>query len=379
MGRLAAALGVALVLTAASSAAAQFTPTVDVGLAVVHNTLGQQLGVMLLSPALRYGFSGGHMVASGAVSLFDDGRWGGQGAIASEIVLQRGTSALTELQLSAGGAGYPGFDGVGHVLAGVQISGALPRGGWRAASRLSAAQIGNFRYPGGTFEATTWRLWRAFTFSAAAAATLVQRSDTTFIAPTNFGPTRETTLLTDLSAAIRWSRGVSAIDLTAGRRFGRAFHVEGLWATLTGSLRLTPDLTITAGIGRQPADLLRGLSGGDYAIVGARIGVGAARSRPIAPLPKRPATTATRLAADGRVRLRIELPPATTVALRGDLTEWQPVAMTAAGNGAWELLLPATAGVHQVCISIDAGACVPPPGLPTVGSEFGAVGVFAVP
>jgi hypothetical protein len=218
-----------------------------------------------------------------------------------------------------------------------------------------------------------------FTFSAAAGGTLVQRADTAWIAPLRVGATRQTAALADLSVGLRWSRGVGAIDLVAGRRFGRAFHEEGLWGTLTGSLHVTPDLTFTAGVGRQPADLLRGLAGGEYAVVGARIGVGSARSRPIAPPPDRHATAARRLAGDGRVRIRVHLPQASAVTLRSDLTEWQPLAMTAAGGGTWELLLQATAGIHQICISIDGAACAPPPGLPTTASEFGVVGVLAVP
>jgi hypothetical protein len=377
--RVGVALGVALALTTAPPAVAQFAPTLDVGVAVVHNTLGQQLGVALVSPTLRYGFRGGQVATSGALSLFDDGAWGGQGSFQGDFVLGRSARALTELQLSAGGASYPGFEGVRHVLAGAQISGIAPAGGWHAASRIAAAEIGDFRYPGAAVEATAWRMVGEFTFSAAAGSTLMQRADTAWVAPLRVGATRQTALLADLSAGLRWSRGVGAVDLVGGRRFGRAFHEEGLWGTLTGSLHVTPDLTFTAGIGRQPADLLRGLAGGDYAVVGARIGVGSARTRPIAPPPDRHATAATRLAGDGRARIRVHLPEASAVTLRGDLTEWQPLAMTAAGGGTWELFLQATAGIHQICISVDGAACAPPPGLPTSASEFGVVGVLAVP
>jgi hypothetical protein len=261
------------------------------------------------------------------------------------------------------------------------MSGIAPAGGWRAASRVAAAEIGDFRYPGASLEATVWRMHRGFTFSAAAGGTLVQRSDTSWISPLigKVGAARKTAALADLSAGLRWSHGIGAVDLVAGQRFGRAFHEEGTWATLTGSLRVTPDLTFTAGIGRQPADLLRGLAGGDYAVVGARIGVGSARSRPVAPQPDRHAPTATRLAGEGRVRIRLYLPQANAVTLRGDFTEWQPLAMTAAGGGTWELFLSATSGVHQICISIDGAPCAPPPGLPTIANEFGVVGALAVP
>jgi hypothetical protein len=63
----------------------------------------------------------------------------------------------------------------------------------------------------------------------------------------------------------------------------------------------------------------------------------------------------------------------------GDFTDWQPVALTHTGAGAWEIRLPLTPGVHRVNVRVDGGAWSVPAGARREESEFGGVvGVVVV-
>lgn len=75
--------------------------------------------------------------------------------------------------------------------------------------------------------------------------------------------------------------------------------------------------------------------------------------------------------------LRLHAPGHASVALRGDFTDWQPVALERIGGGWWEVRIDVPPGVHQLEISVDDGAWCPPPGVITAPGLYGGeVGTF---
>ena len=64
-------------------------------------------------------------------------------------------------------------------------------------------------------------------------------------------------------------------------------------------------------------------------------------------------------------------PGARSVELSGDFTSWDPVSLTAAGDGWWTARLPIRRGTYQVSIRRDGGRWLVPPGLVGVRDEFG--------
>jgi len=72
---------------------------------------------------------------------------------------------------------------------------------------------------------------------------------------------------------------------------------------------------------------------------------------------------------DGRVAIHVECHDARTLEVRGDLTEWEPVAMQRITGAWWELVVAAEPGVHSIQLRIDRGAWAAPPGLLVSTSE----------
>ncbi|HWE44348.1 MAG TPA: glycogen-binding domain-containing protein, partial [Gemmatimonadaceae bacterium] len=91
-----------------------------------------------------------------------------------------------------------------------------------------------------------------------------------------------------------------------------------------------------------------------------------------------PAFRVDTIAGGARV-IRIRAPRALKVELSGDFTDWTPLPMRALDGGAWELVLPITAGTYRVSVRVDGGAWSAPPGLVPVADEFnGEVGVVVI-
>jgi len=83
----------------------------------------------------------------------------------------------------------------------------------------------------------------------------------------------------------------------------------------------------------------------------------------------------------GRRALRLVLPGARRVELRGDMTSWSVVTLEpAAGRAqAWEGRFALPDGVYHFAVRVDGGEWRVPPGVPAVDDGFGGeVGVLVV-
>lgn len=83
---------------------------------------------------------------------------------------------------------------------------------------------------------------------------------------------------------------------------------------------------------------------------------------------------------DEQFRLEFSGLAARRVELAGDLTDWEPRALTPWGLRGWRTTVAAPSGVYAVNIRLDDGDWLPPPGLPARDDGFsGRVGLLILP
>ena len=72
------------------------------------------------------------------------------------------------------------------------------------------------------------------------------------------------------------------------------------------------------------------------------------------------------------VQFRLQVESATSVALAGSFTGWQPTyALQQSADGVWTIVLPITPGVHDYVFVIDGERWLPDPYAPQVDDGFG--------
>jgi hypothetical protein len=151
-----------------------------------------------------------------------------------------------------------------------------------------------------------------------------------------------------------------------------------MWYSAIVSYRVTPGTLLRAAAGTYPTDFIRQLPNGSYASLGVRLERGKRQQVDWYQPPELPAFRVDTIAGGARV-IRIRAPRALKVELSGDFTDWTPVPMRALSGGAWELILPISAGTYRVSVRVDGGAWSAPPGLVPVADEFnGEVAVVVI-
>nr|NIP57258.1 hypothetical protein [Gemmatimonadota bacterium]NIR77648.1 hypothetical protein [Gemmatimonadota bacterium]NIT86190.1 hypothetical protein [Gemmatimonadota bacterium]NIU30015.1 hypothetical protein [Gemmatimonadota bacterium]NIU34979.1 hypothetical protein [Gemmatimonadota bacterium] len=74
------------------------------------------------------------------------------------------------------------------------------------------------------------------------------------------------------------------------------------------------------------------------------------------------------------VRFELDAAQATSVALAGTFSDWQPrYRLTQTRPGHWTALVPLRPGVHEYAFIVDGGRWVPDPDAPRVRDGFGGV------
>ncbi|MBA3344434.1 MAG: hypothetical protein H0T44_03895 [Gemmatimonadales bacterium] len=178
--------------------------------------------------------------------------------------------------------------------------------------------------------------------------------------------------LTDAMLTGRWRLANMDFDLALGRRFSEGTPHLTIWG-VSASRSLTPQLALVAGAGRSGYDAVTSVPGSRYFVVGLRLKLAPSYIPGIAlPAPssdRTPFRIGPALAAGREVRLRA--PGAREVEIAGDFTDWRPVALAPAGEGAWRMVLRIPAGLHRLAVRLDGGAWRAPPGARPLASEFG--------
>lgn len=207
---------------------------------------------------------------------------------------------------------------------------------------------------------------------------------------------------TDVAAWLRWNPARAEVAMAIGRRYGLA-EVAGLiaggrasdgglgsrqpnsgrattstWWLLEGTYWLAPRWGITGSVGRRPADSQLRTPGGRFPQLALRTTLsGGGR-------PAHTLTAATQTGLRSRrlsatlVELRLPVQEGQRVELRGDFSDWRPIAMELRGE-VWQLRCAIAPGVHLLSMRVDDGPWLPPPGVPVRTDDYGeATGVLTI-
>lgn len=151
---------------------------------------------------------------------------------------------------------------------------------------------------------------------------------------------------TDVEVTAKWRSGRVTLEMAGGVRFGDAATAAEGWGRATGTYALRPGLALTAAAGVEPARIEPGLRRAPFGRIGVRFSRPAGSHAAPAGVPAARPSLVVRDAGDGNVMLRVRIPGARRVEIKGDFTDWKPAELAAAGGGFWELqrrIAPGTA------------------------------------
>jgi hypothetical protein len=367
-----------LFLCRAVPAAGQATGTIGVGASYIEYDGFLSTTAAVLAPAFRFDTPRLSFGSQASWTAFESGNGVVQAnAAAAWLTTARGRWRL-ELSGAAGGSKYASEPSSGHLIGGARLHLLGEQGGgWLGIS--GGRLLGS---PALTPVELTVAGWRV-----AGRVTLVGTVTTAAL-----GQARHL----DLLGALRWTGSRVELEARLGARpWVRSAGVAGDAITggygdATVTFSLGPRVGLALSAGSYPSDPVRRLLGARYLSAGIRVralGVGTAPSPLLVP-PARlrgseAAADETRLEilGSGEVRtVRVRAPGRRSVELRGDFTDWEPIAMTEVGAGNWETSRPIPAGVHRIAVRFDGGPWLAPPGTRAERTEFGdLVGIIVVP
>jgi hypothetical protein len=203
----------------------------------------------------------------------------------------------------------------------------------------------------------------------------------------------------DIAAAARWTAKRVELEARLGMRpwtessGGVGEALRGVWAEMSALLPVTTNISFTVSGGKYPSDPVRRVLGASYVTAGLRIAT--ARTEPLPALTNpAPIIAAARLrktstsltparleiTASGSLHtIRVHAANANSVEVMGDFTDWQPVQLSIARDGIWEIQRELKLGVHRLNVRIDGGDWFVPEGAREEQDEFGGVvGIIVV-
>jgi hypothetical protein len=185
----------------------------------------------------------------------------------------------------------------------------------------------------------------------------------------------------ELTANHHFATGVR-LQMTGGLRFGGSAGSPPQWLWSEVELPVRHGLSVMLSGGVQPRRPELAQPGGRFARFGFRFDLGAAPQAPVTvPAPDTIAHYTVSALAPDRYLLRLHVPNARAVNLRGDVTDWEVVAMRRAADSRveWETELETPPGLYHISISVDGGPWIVPEGLAPVPDGFGgATGLLAL-
>ena len=323
------------------------------------------------------------LVASGAATRVSDGRSTGI-ALGSASY----TVPIHRLRLEGGATGTilgtsdlgPSSSAMGFGRAHVVGTG---RGVWVGGGGGSVHLEGT-TFPAGTGELGAWyrRGDQRLTLSAVTVST--STLSTVIFSDQTVVRVRDPVRYADVSLLGHGSWGRFEVDAMAlSRHAWKGNLASSPTAAVAGAWWATPYVAVVGALGRQLSDPMRGTVRARYGTIGVRLS--AERHGPVAPLRSPPPAAAGEASliavptGKGEVVLRVLAPGAQRLELMGDLTGWEPRALTRR-DGQWELRLTTEPGAHHVVVRIDGRSWVAPANLPHLDDELGGtVGLIVIP
>jgi hypothetical protein len=327
-----------------------------------------------LNPAVRIDWPNVTLGAFGNLSRVGNGV-SAQGMLSPSVFSPAAGPFSAELAASLGGSTHPDGTRTGQTLGVVRgyVSGGN-LGGWAGAG------------VGTTWDGAAWRRVRQ-----SEAGAWFRQSGVTTLATVTPVVVADSIRYTDFQAALRYPTATFELGLTVGTRTGSVGPAIGgdsrAWGSISGVAWLTSTLALVASAGSYPVDLTQGYPGGRFVTLALRIASRGARPSESATETRRASTntavedvrpvaiTDFEVATVGETRrtIRLRAPSAHVVEINADFTQWNAVPLTRAPDGSWSIVLPITAGTHQLNVRIDGGPWLVPSGLLTSTDEFGGV------
>jgi hypothetical protein len=338
---------------AAASLAAQTEASLGLGVSTVRYT-GSSSTSPSLSPNLQYASPGLFAGVSGTVALLGQGEWSDQGRanlwLASPPLLGRlrlagdGTAAGTT---HTGGPWTAAAHGLGELLW------AAPRWGFGVAAGPSAGWIQE--QPSVTVLHTRARAW--WRLAGADWAAVVE--------PTRFLGA----WFTDASLGFTASRGPVVASFWGLTRLSSTYGSKAA-ASAFVQVFATPWLAVEAGGGSLLPDPYQGLPRAGYVLLGLRLHSARRPARAVS----MPSTSPLIPARQGdSLLIRFRMPRASSVALAGDWTAWQPTPLRPAGDDAWEGWVHLSPGLYHFVLLVDGTDWVVPGGITAVPDGMGGM------
>jgi hypothetical protein len=182
---------------------------------------------------------------------------------------------------------------------------------------------------------------------------------------------------TDAELGMELERGPLRLAAVAGGRLADRDRRATGWVRAGADLRLDARTSLSLAAGRVPGVPELGSSSAPFVRFAIRL-TPPGRPPAAAPLAVLPAAGADAAAAfevrtaGERRTLRVRVPGAARVELKGDFTGWEPVELAAGEEpGTWEVTVSAAPGTYRLNLRVDGGEWTAPPGLLDVEDEFG--------
>lgn len=371
----AALVGAACGFAPARAPAAQTTGTLDIGVSTVRYDGFLASGAAAVTPAVRWDRPQGWLTARASYLRFESGRRSMQGLVAGSLFTPVAPRWRGELAFTAGASRYAEFASFWRAVGEARVhlvSG--DRGAW-VGGTAGRTSFGRAPRPVGGATLGVWTQREGVTLLASASRLFI--GDTAY---------------TDLGSSARARRGPLTLEAALGARVWSRGGGHGVYGEAGATYALGERMAIVVSGGRYPTDAISGSIAGRYLTAGIRL-----QSAPRRPFVARDPPTYTphggsnghsaavpelrvERATPDAVRLIVQASLANAVEIAGDFTDWQPVALQRGADGAWEIVLALSSGLHRIDVRIDGGAWLVPAGTTPMADDFdGAIGIFVVP
>jgi hypothetical protein len=355
--------------------AAQVEAGLDLAASLVKYDGYLASGAAALTPSVAWRSARAALAARGTFLVFESGNTSVQGLLSGGAFSPPLGALRVEAAAEAGASSYASFARFSHALARLRAHLLASSWGVWAGPLAGAISRGSGGHGASGLAAGWW--WRSPIGPLQVSWTRVAVGDTAY---------------SDVEGRGRWRRGAFDVEGSAGARVASRGGGSGVYGDVSAALRLTPWAGLLVAAGTYPSDPVRGSIPGRFLTIGVRL---APRPQPrvaavpqIAPPPAPGAGEPARLAdarvtveqLDGLPILVVHVSGARRVEVMGDFTDWQPVALTAAGSGRFQYALSLPSGMLRFNLRLDGGPWGVPAGAGAAPDEFGgSVGVLVVP
>ena len=376
-------LALCFALAPPTPALAQLVPAVDVGVVSLGYSGAARAAALSITPTLRWLDQQSLLAGSVTFSQFDGGEWSTQGAVAGSRFSPAWGILRGEVAASGSLIAHRTLFRAGDALARARLHAHGDElGAWIGAGYGLGRHAGSW-HPQSLLDAGLWsehgplRLAASITSRVATVADSMRDQDGGVFARFERRGTH-----VDAIASLGWRAGRVELNVTAGARDGGRLTGDSRWGSIAATYHLTDWLQIIGEAGGEPEIVAQRLPEGKFGLLALRVSpwraptsASAVAASPLMPtrdfvLGEREPSGAT---------LRIVVPEARRVELRGDFTEWEPVTLRRGADGRWQFPLALEPGVYRVSIRVDGGEWQAPPGVPTIADDDGTlVGLIVV-